>query len=99
MCDVLASWANIKRISLCVSLFYLPSLSYTLIYKSVVGNICTIPIFFKTPLQGTQTNIYHAVSEEMEGVTGRYLADCKIAKTKNPQATDDELAEKLCRGG
>ena len=31
----------------------------------------------------------------MEGVTGQYLADCKIAKTKNPQATDDELAEKL----
>ena len=32
-------------------------------------------------------------------MTGQYLADCKIAKTKNPQATDDELAEKLCRGG
>ena len=58
-------------------------------------------IFFKTPLQGTQTNIaiYDAVSEEIEGVTGQYLADCKIAKTKNPQATDDELAEKLCRRG
>ena len=52
-------------------------------------------IFFKTPLQGAQTNIYCAVSEEMEGVTGQYLADCKIVKTKNPQATDDQLAEKL----
>ena len=31
----------------------------------------------------------------MEGVTGQYLADCRIATTKNPQATDDQLAEKL----
>ena len=52
-------------------------------------------IFVKTPWQGAQTTIYCAVSEEMEGVTGQYLADCKITKTGNPQATDDELAEKL----
>jgi hypothetical protein len=31
----------------------------------------------------------------MEGVTGQFLADCKITKTENPQATDDELAERL----
>ena len=49
----------------------------------------------KTPKQGAQTTIYCAVSEEMEGVTGQYLADCRITKTENPQATDDELAEKL----
>ena len=47
------------------------------------------------PPQGAQTTIYCAVSEEMEGVTGQYLSDCKIMKTRNPQATDDELAEKL----
>ena len=52
-------------------------------------------IFAKTPKQGAQTTIYCAVSEEMEGVTGQYLADCKITKTENPQATDDKLAEKL----
>ena len=52
-------------------------------------------LFVKTPKQGAQTTIYCAVSEEMEGVTGQYLADCKITKTENPQATDDELAEKL----
>ena len=52
-------------------------------------------MFMKTPLQGAQTTIYCAVSEEMEGVTGKYLADCKIAKTKNPQAEDDQLAERL----
>ena len=47
------------------------------------------------PPQGAQTTIYCAVCEEMEGVTGQYLSDCKIMKTRNPQATDDELAEKL----
>ena len=49
----------------------------------------------KTTLQGAQTTIYCAVSEEMEGVTGKYLADCKIKKTNNPQATDDKVAERL----
>ena len=52
-------------------------------------------IFVKTPKEGAQTTIYCAVSEEMEGVTGQYLADCRITKTENPQATDDNLAEKL----
>ena len=45
--------------------------------------------------QGAQTTIYCAVSEEMEGVTGKYLADCKIKKTDNSQATDDQIAERL----
>lgn len=30
--------------------------------------------FIKTPEQGAQTSIYHAVSEEMEGISGKYLA-------------------------
>ena len=52
-------------------------------------------ITFKTPWQGAQTTIYCAVSEEMEGVSGQYLADCKIKKLTNPQATDDTVGEKL----
>ena len=51
--------------------------------------------FAKTPWEGAQTTIYCAVSEEMEGVTGQYLADCQIKKTSNSQATDDQIAEKL----
>ena len=51
--------------------------------------------FWNTPLEGAQTTIYCAVSEEMEGVTGQYLADCKIQRPANPQATDNELAEQL----
>ena len=53
------------------------------------------PFFFKTTKQGAQTTIYCAVSEEMEGVTGQYMADCKIQRPVNPQAIDDELAEQL----
>ena len=55
----------------------------------------SICLFIKNAKQGAQTTIYCAVSEEMEGVTGQYLADCRITKTKNPQAADDQLAEKL----
>ncbi|XP_069674099.1 retinol dehydrogenase 14 [Periplaneta americana] len=33
--------------------------------------------FFKTPEQGAQTTILLAVSEELEGVTGKYYLDCK----------------------
>ena len=28
-------------------------------------------------------------------MTGQYLVDCEIVKPKNPQATDDQIAEKL----
>ena len=53
------------------------------------------PFFFKTVEQGAQTSIYCAVSEEMERVTGQYLADCRIKPLTNPQAIDDEVADKL----
>ena len=52
-------------------------------------------MLWKTPWEGAQTTIYCAVSEEMEGVTGQYLADCQIAKVKHAQATDDQIAERL----
>jgi len=58
------------------------------------------PIFllcFKAPWQGAQTSIYCAVSEEMEGVSGKYLADCKIQKLTTEEANSDEIAEKLWR--
>ncbi|CAG0925570.1 unnamed protein product, partial [Notodromas monacha] len=31
---------------------------------------------FKTPEEGAQTQIHLAVSEEVEGVTGKYFSDC-----------------------
>ena len=45
--------------------------------------------------QGAQTTIYCAVSEEMEGVTGKYLADYQVQRLKNTQATDDQAADRL----
>ena len=52
-------------------------------------------LIFKTPWQGAQTTIYCAVSEELNGVSGQYLADCKIQQMKTAAATDDNMAEKL----
>ena len=49
-----------------------------------------LPLYYlllKSAYQGAQTSIHCAVCEEMEGVSGKYLADCKVTKTLNPQAT------------
>ena len=48
----------------------------------------------KTPEQGAQTAIYCAVAEEMEGVSGKYLADCAITEPSEG-AQDDDAAGKL----
>ena len=50
--------------------------------------------FVKTPLQGAQTTIHCAVSEEMEGVSGKYLKDCHIVEPSKG-AQDDDAAKKL----
>ncbi|KRT78347.1 dehydrogenase [Oryctes borbonicus] len=36
-----------------------------------------IKSFFKTPEQGCQTSVHLAVSEELEGVSGKYYMDCR----------------------
>ncbi|KAK3894217.1 hypothetical protein Pcinc_002014 [Petrolisthes cinctipes] len=43
---------------------------------------------------GAQTNIYLAVSEEVEGVSGRYFRDCKQVKPSK-LARDKDLAKRL----
>ena len=50
---------------------------------------------WKTPAQGAQTSIYCAVSEEMEGVSGQYLADCKVQRLKTADARDEQAPERL----
>ena len=50
--------------------------------------------FMKTPWQGAQTTIYCAVAEELEGVSGRYFADCRDNGMMT-QATTDEAVERL----
>jgi NAD(P)-dependent dehydrogenase (short-subunit alcohol dehydrogenase family) len=52
--------------------------------------------FFKSPEQGAQTTIHLAVSESLEGVSGKYFLDCKehtlSSRAKNP-ATAKKLWE------
>lgn len=50
--------------------------------------------FFKTPEQGAQTSIYVAVSEELNGVSGKYFMDCK-EHALNAAASDMIKAKKL----
>ena len=64
---------------------------------SIVSRKFFYPLFLyfaKTPLQGAQTTIHCAVSEEMEGVSGKYLKDCHIAEPSKG-AQDDDAAKKL----
>ncbi|XP_059046730.1 retinol dehydrogenase 11-like [Achroia grisella] len=49
---------------------------------------------FKTPWEGAQTTIYLAVSPELEGVSGKYFADCHEEKSCK-KSRDPELARKL----
>ena len=52
-------------------------------------------LFLKTPCQGAQTTIYCAVAEELNGVSGKYFADCRETKLETAAATDEEAAERL----
>ena len=48
----------------------------------------------QTPLQGAQTSIYLATSPEVEGVSGKYFADCKPVRTSEA-SYDLESARRL----
>lgn len=48
----------------------------------------------KSPELGAQPAVYLAVSEDMEGVTGRYY-DVMTEKEPAPQALDEEVARRL----
>lgn len=52
------------------------------------------PLFARTPEQGAETLIYLAASPEVEGVTGEYFADKKIA-AKSRAAQSAEAARRL----
>ena len=59
----------------------------------VVGLKLTKPLL-KTPEQGAQTTIYLATSAEVEGVTGKYFANCKVAPV-TAEANDAAIAKRL----
>jgi len=51
-------------------------------------------LVLKTPEQGAQTTIYLASSPEVEGVTGKYYANCR-EKTSNKESYDLNVARRL----
>jgi len=51
-------------------------------------------LFGRKPAKGAQTSIYLAASPDVEGVTGKYFADCKPVNS-SPESYDKAAAEKL----
>lgn len=50
--------------------------------------------FVKTPAQGAATAVYLAVSDDCDGITGQYFADCKLKKSSK-LSDDVTLAKQL----
>ncbi|CAJ0590416.1 unnamed protein product [Cylicocyclus nassatus] len=50
--------------------------------------------FMKTSRDGAQTALYLALSKEVDGISGKYFADCLMAK-EGKYALDDEACKKL----
>ncbi|KHJ88103.1 hypothetical protein OESDEN_12108 [Oesophagostomum dentatum] len=51
-------------------------------------------LFFKTARDGAQTSLYLALSKEVDGISGKYFADCKLAK-ESVHALNDQACEDL----
>ncbi|KAJ8727561.1 hypothetical protein PYW07_001680 [Mythimna separata] len=54
-----------------------------------------VKYFFKDSWEGAQTSIYLSVSREVDGVSGKYYADCRETKVMTKLAEDKNLARKL----
>ena len=50
--------------------------------------------FARTPEQGARTSVHVAAAAELAGVTGRYFADCELARP-GPRALDRDAARRL----
>jgi hypothetical protein len=72
---------------------------------SLVDKDNDFPVFFKylyklskplmkSPAQGAETSIYLASSPEVEGITGQYFVNKKIAQS-SPASHDPQLAQRL----
>jgi NAD(P)-dependent dehydrogenase (short-subunit alcohol dehydrogenase family) len=51
-------------------------------------------VFFRSPKKGAETTVYLASSPEVQGVSGKYFADCKEARS-NEASYDEEAALRL----
>lgn len=52
-------------------------------------------IFFKTPEEGAQTQIYLAVSDEVKGMSGKYFMDCQECDIRKWFKQEDESNGKI----
>ena len=52
-------------------------------------------LFLRSPLEGAQTSIHCAVSEDLEGVSGKFYTDCQEVTLTSSGSTSDEDAERL----
>ncbi|CAL8317713.1 unnamed protein product [Merluccius merluccius] len=66
---------------------HIPLLARPLFYLALLT-------FFRSPLQGAQTLLYLACSPLLEGVSGKYFADC-AEETMLDKATDAQAARRL----
>jgi retinol dehydrogenase-13 len=64
-------------------------------FKTILFTYTVGTLMFKSISQGAQTTIHCAVSEEVEGVSGKYFADCKQKELATEISHNDEVAEKL----
>lgn len=76
-----------------------PGLVDTNLYRHLVFPLrwiirCFIKVFCKSSKEGAQPVIYLAVSKEVENVSGKYFADCKVAK-ESVKASDMVVAKQL----
>jgi NAD(P)-dependent dehydrogenase (short-subunit alcohol dehydrogenase family) len=53
-----------------------------------------VGLFLKSPEEGARTSLYLASAPEVEGVSGRYFADCR-ERTPAEHARDPEIARRL----
>ncbi|KAL1457904.1 hypothetical protein WDU94_008084 [Cyamophila willieti] len=72
-------------------------LRHSSFYDSWLSTVVLKPIlwlFIKSPHQGAQTSVYAALDPSLEGVSGKYFAECREAEI-SPDAEDDTLARWL----
>lgn len=57
---------------------------------------CFVHFHLQTAEEGAQTSIYCAVSEDLEGVTGKYYVDCTEADDQSSDLSKDmDVAKRL----
>ncbi|KAJ8710197.1 hypothetical protein PYW07_009563 [Mythimna separata] len=100
LCDLLWTKALAKRLPEGVTVNSLhPGVVKTNIFRRLSGFglklinfLCDL--MYKTPKEGAQTTIHLCVSEEVEGVRGKYFMECKEAQYSS-KADDDALVEQV----